>query len=235
MFNRDLVNTRRAKAKILHANYIFQLGESILLDSDFLFEKPCNNLMLYGDRSGFPYRFIDKLKSINNSISILDENANISANISKIDLFLSFFDLNWQNEPKYFLMASNELLKPNAYIAGCCIGERSLYKLKRKLIELEDKLHINHVARVSPMFSAMNISSLLQDAGYTNIIVALETLSIEYDNIGHLLKDLADSGECNGFVKHMDMPRSLYKELMSSHDTHHEDFDIIVFFAKKRV
>lgn len=124
----------------------------------------------------------------------MDEEALALADES-LDLVLSPLALHWTNDLPGTLVQINRALKPDGFFAGALIGGASLTELRQSLMAAEAELSDGVNARVSPFADAQDLSSLLQRAGFALPVADVDRMTVRYDTLFDLMRDLRGMGE----------------------------------------
>ena len=111
------------------------------------------------------------------------------------DLVISPLALHWVNDLPGSLIQINKALKPDGYFVGAMLGGATLTELRQCLLQAEAELTGGAIMRVSPFADALDMSQLLQRAGFALPVSDRDRLTIRYDTLFGLLNDLKASGE----------------------------------------
>ena len=151
------------------------------------------------------------------------------------NLVTSCMSLHWINDIEQFLRNIYQSLKPGGTFIANFIGGKSLYALRRKLVELEIQLQLPSYPHVSPFITLQDATFLLQRAGFKQIISDADVLSVKYPNCMHAMGDLKKMGQSNKLLKSAGqiMPKSLYLALVNSKQEFVVEFEIITICGKK--
>ena len=114
---------------------------------------------------------------------------------ASVDLFVSALSLHWVNDLPGTLIQIRRALKPDGYFVGAMPGGASLNELRQVLLQAEAEMTGGAEMRVSPFADALDLSQLLQRAGFTLPVSDRDRLTLRYDNLFGLLRDLQASGE----------------------------------------
>ncbi|MAK62989.1 MAG: SAM-dependent methyltransferase [Ponticaulis sp.] len=114
---------------------------------------------------------------------------------NQFDLIVSPLALHWVNDLPGTLIQINRCLKPDGFFIGVMPGGTSLKELRQSLLQAESELTDGAEMRVSPFADALDISGLLQRAGFALPVSDRDRLTIRYDSMFDLLRDLQAAGE----------------------------------------
>ena len=118
-----------------------------------------------------------------------------------LDLVVSALALHWVNDLPGTLVQIQRSLKPDGFFVGAMLGGATLTELRQSLLQAETELTGGAEMRVSPFADALDLSQLLQRAGFTLPVSDRDRLTLRYDNLFHLFDDLKASGETHAPFK----------------------------------
>jgi SAM-dependent methyltransferase len=113
------------------------------------------------------------------------------------DLVLHLMALHWSNDPVGQLVQARRALRPDGLFLGACLGGRTLFELRVALAEAETRVTGGLSPRVAPMGEIRDLGGLLQRAGLALPVADSLTLTVEYRDALHLMRDLRAMGEAN--------------------------------------
>ncbi|AVP87221.1 hypothetical protein phytr_2650 [Candidatus Phycorickettsia trachydisci] len=151
------------------------------------------------------------------------------------DVILSSLNLHWINFVQDFLAKVYKALKPSGRFIANFIGEDSLKSLRSELTKLEIQTNSLSMPHVSPFITKQDITSLMQMAGFKDIITDSGLLEVTYPKILSAMKDLKKMGESNKIISSMGQGLALkvYKELLKDNAKFTTEFTIITVHGKK--
>lgn len=132
-----------------------------------------------------------------NSQSLISDNELLTLKICSFDLILSVLELHYTNDLPGIFLQILKLLKNNGLMIVAIFGGKTLYELRRSMIEAEIALNIPNTPRISPMADMQDITRIIQMIGFKNIIVDSYVITISYANIINLMHDLRYMGQGN--------------------------------------
>lgn len=153
---------------------------------------------------------------------------------NSIDIVFSNMMLHWSNEADVFLEA-RRVLKPGGLLLMSSLGETSLFELKHAFSEVDDKKHIH-------TFPALHdLGDDLLKSGFEDVVVNAEVITLTYNNVKTLMKDIKASGGQNvdeNRDKGM-MPSQQLKQLEKAYEPFRQDdrlpasYEIVYLRSKK--
>jgi SAM-dependent methyltransferase len=100
------------------------------------------------------------------------------------------------------------ILKPDGLFLGCLVGGRTLQELRRVLALVEEESFGGASPRVSPFVDLRDLGALLQRVGFALPVTDVEFLTVRYDDLFALLRDLRAMGAANALVERSRRPLS---------------------------
>jgi hypothetical protein len=108
--------------------------------------------------------------------------------------------LHWANDPVGQIVQARRALMPDGLFLGACLGGRTLWELRAALTEAEVRLTGGLSPRVAPMGEIRDLGALIQRAGLALPVADSLSLTVEYRDAFHLMKDLRAMGEGNALA-----------------------------------
>jgi SAM-dependent methyltransferase len=116
-----------------------------------------------------------------------------------LDLVLSALSLQWVNDVPGFLAQARLALRPDGLFLVSFLGGRTLQELRAVMAQAETELGREPTARVSPFADAQDGAQLLQRAGFALPVADSDVVTVRYDNLFGLFRDLKAMGETAAF------------------------------------
>lgn len=116
---------------------------------------------------------------------------------ARYDLAVSLLNLHETNDTPGILAQIRRSLKPDGYFIACLPGGDTLQELRACLIAAESELTGSAHARVLPFMDVRDAGGLLQRAGFALPVTDTEALTVRYDTMFHLMRDLRAMGATN--------------------------------------
>ena len=114
-----------------------------------------------------------------------------------LDLVLSPLALHWTNDLPGALIQINRMLKPDGFFAAAMLGGTTLTELRQCLIAAESEISGGIAPRVSPFADTFDAAGLLQRAGFTLPVADIDRVTVRYDTMFDLMRDLRGMAETN--------------------------------------
>ena len=126
-----------------------------------------------------------------------------------MDLIVSLLSLHEANDIPGSLIQIRRALRPDGLFLAAFPGAGTLAELRDSLLQAEAELSDGASPRVLPFADVRDAGGLLQRAGFTLPVADLETLTVRYDNLFALMKDLRAMGAANAMVARSRKPANL--------------------------
>ena len=125
-----------------------------------------------------------------------------------VDLVMSALSLHWVNDLPGTLIQIRQALKPDGLFLAAMFGAGTLKELRQCLLQAETDLMGGVSPRLSPLPALADMAGLLQRAGFALPVADRETVTVRYDTMFALLRDLKGMGERASFVAGTTRPLS---------------------------
>ncbi len=158
--------------------------------------------------------------------AVVDEEALPFADGS-LDAVLSALSLHWVNDLPGALVQIRRALKPDGLFLGVMLGGETLVELRDVLTEAEVETTGGLSPHISPFADVADLGGLMQRAGFALPVVDTEKLTVTYDTLFDLFRDLRGMGETNALLERPKTPlrrevfikaAERYAERFSGHD-----------------
>ncbi|MDW3223725.1 MAG: SAM-dependent methyltransferase [Paracoccaceae bacterium] len=113
------------------------------------------------------------------------------------DLIIHAMGLHWANDPVGQLIQCRHALKSDGLLIVATLGGQTLEELRSCLGQAEIALTGGLSPRVVPMGEIRDLGALLQRAGLALPVADVFSLTVEYNDMWHLMRDLRAMGESN--------------------------------------
>lgn len=116
---------------------------------------------------------------------------------SSFDLIVSAAALHGINDLPGALIQARRALRPDGVFLAGFFGGTSLSELRADLLAAEVELTGRAAARILPMVDTDMAAGLLQRAGFADPVAEVDTITVRYDDVFAVLRDLRAMGEGN--------------------------------------
>ncbi|UUP17117.1 methyltransferase domain-containing protein [Nitratireductor thuwali] len=123
-----------------------------------------------------------------------------------LDLAVSLLTLHETNDTPGMLVQIRRALRPDGLFLGAMGGAGTLQELRQSLLEAETEICGGAAPRISPFADLRDIGALLQRAGFALPVTDLETLTVRYDDMFALIRDLRAMGATSALAERSRRP-----------------------------
>lgn len=134
----------------------------------------------------------------NNSFVCNPENLPISENT--INLVISNLLLHNINDLPGCLIQINRILEKDGVFICSLFGSKTLIELREAMLETEITLNEGHSAHIHPFIDVKDMGKLMQRANFYMPVTDSEIVTVYYDNLDQILKDIRGFGERNAMI-----------------------------------
>jgi SAM-dependent methyltransferase len=207
IFDRSLLRARRQRAAALGA-------ETFLIDrvADELGERLAAVLRAFDVAVdlGTPTGAVRRVLMASGKVGIvppvaIDEEALPFADGS-LDLVVSALSLQFVNDLPGTLIQIRRALKPDGLLLAALIGGDSLTELRQAFAAAESEVEGGVSPRVAPLADVRELGGLLQRAGFALPVVDSDRLTLRYDSVFVLMRDLRRMGATNALSERRRSP-----------------------------
>ena len=142
-------------------------------------------------------------------------------------------NIHYINDIPKYLQYIRRILHSGGVLLASFFAEDTLIELKTSILEAEISLNLPARSHVIPMISMKNITRLMQEIGYSEIVISMNTYELIYKDMSSLMIDLRNAGQSNILQgKHilsrdvLHRANSIYQDRFHSH----EDKGVIASF-----
>jgi SAM-dependent methyltransferase len=197
MFDLEKLEKNRKKSvDVINASRFHQFIHEDIIDRLEPINKDFDKILLI--EPAIEHMLIEHIKNISPNSTITTSSAqdkNLPS--GQFDLIIFPLGFHWIADVQEFLIRIKSSLKNDGIFICNFPGGGSLRNLRRRLIELEAANNISHTAHISPFIQFEHITPLLQQTGFIENIIDMETLELEHDSPLSLMKALKNHGEEN--------------------------------------
>lgn len=119
------------------------------------------------------------------------------------DLAISALSLQTVNDLPGALLQIRKCLKPDGLFLAAILGGESLHELRDCLARAEMEITGGMSPRIAPFADKPQMGALLQRAGFSLPVVDSDIVTVTYECIFSLMKDLRQMGEGNAIAERM--------------------------------
>lgn len=145
---------------------------------------------------------------------IAAENETLPLAAESLDLAVSLYALHEINDVPGMLVQIRRALRPDGLFLGCLAGAGTLGELRESLLAAETTLRGGASPRVLPFADVREAGALLQRAGFALPVADIDEVTVRYDTMFDLMRDLRAMGATNSLVQRSRRPatRALFVE-----------------------
>jgi len=110
------------------------------------------------------------------------------------DLILSNLVIQGANQILQVLQEARRALKPDGYFLATLAGSRTLFELKRVLLQAEEEITGKAHPRVAPFPDLASAAGLLQASGFALPVADSDVLTVTYPSLAALCRDIQALG-----------------------------------------
>lgn len=116
------------------------------------------------------------------------------------DLIVSLLSLHLTNDTPGVLVQIRQALKPDGLFLGVMAASGTLGELRESLLQAESEIYGGVTPRIYPFTDVRDTGALLQRVGFALPVADTENLTVRYDTIFDLMRDLRAMGMQNGLI-----------------------------------
>ncbi len=125
---------------------------------------------------------------------------------ASLDLVVSALSLQFVNDLPGTLVQIRRALKPDGLFLAALVGGDSLAELRQAFAQAESEIEGGISPRVAPFADLRELGALLQRAGFALPVVDSDRLTVRYDDVFALMRDLRRMGATNVLTERRRMP-----------------------------
>lgn len=114
-----------------------------------------------------------------------------------VDLVVSALSLHLTNDTPGTLVQIRRALKPDGLFLAALLGGETLNELRASLLAAEAEISGGASPRVAPFVDLRDAGALLQRTGFALPVIDQDRLTVRYDNLFELMRDLRAMGMAN--------------------------------------
>ncbi|MDX5594864.1 methyltransferase domain-containing protein [Pseudovibrio sp. SPO723] len=144
-----------------------------------------------------------------------------------VDLIVSSLNLQLLDDLPGTLVQIRRALKPDGLFLGLLLGTDSLIELRDSFMRAEMEVTGGVSPRVIPFADTRDLGGLLQRAGFALPVADLDKLTVRYDTLFDLIKDLRAMGATNPLAERSKRftPRAVFMKAAEHYAQNYRDED----------
>jgi SAM-dependent methyltransferase len=119
---------------------------------------------------------------------------------ASLDLVVSLYALQEVNDLPGMLIQIRRALRPDGLFLACLAGSGTLAELREALLAAETELYGGASPRVFPFADVRDMGGLLQRAGFALPVTDSDSVTVRYDSMFALIRDLRAMGATNSLI-----------------------------------
>lgn len=230
MFDQERLEQNRIKSvNAVHESHFHQFIHEDLMDRLEPIDKKFQEILLIDPP--IKHIIIDQLTECKPHIISTSQIAEQEPH--KYDLIIFPFGFHWLSDVQEFLSSAYKILKPDGMFICNFPAGGSLNNLRRRLLELETSHTQTHAPHISPFIQFEHVTPLLQQAGFTENIIDMEQLELEYDSPLALMHAIKNTGEANALAStpSYSINHDMYKELQNNSAPFTDHINLVTFLS----
>ncbi|MCZ2203914.1 methyltransferase domain-containing protein [Bartonella sp. A05] len=124
------------------------------------------------------------------------------------DLIISLLSLQLTNDTPGVLSQIKNILKPDGLFLAAMVGVGTLRELRESLLQAEIEIYGGASPRVYPFADIRDAGAILQRVGFAIPVADVEDITIRYDTLFDLMRDLKAMGMQNALINRSRRPLS---------------------------
>jgi SAM-dependent methyltransferase len=125
---------------------------------------------------------------------------------ASFDLVVATLTLQAVNDVPGALVQIRRALKPDGLLLAALLGGETLFELRTALIAAEAELTGGAAPRVAPFAGLQDLAALLQRAGFALPVADVDRLTVRYDSLFALARDLREAGAASPLAERTRTP-----------------------------
>jgi SAM-dependent methyltransferase len=133
-------------------------------------------------------------------ISVAADEETLPFRLASLDLIVSGLSLQFVNDLPGVLVQIRRALKPDGLFLAALLGGDTLTELRQAFAAAESEVEGGASPRVAPFADLRELGALLQRAGFALPVTDVDRVTVRYDNVFDLMRDLRRMGATNALV-----------------------------------
>lgn len=156
--------------------------------------------------AGIVAAFPDLWRARRADAKVVAEADTIPLEVGAHDLVIHSLGLHWANDPVGQLIQCRRALRPDGMLLAVCLGGQTLHELRSVLGEAEISVSGGLSPRIAPMGEVRDLGALLQRAGLALPVADTVPVTVRYQSMWHLMRDVRGMGEGNAMMARLRHP-----------------------------
>ncbi|QDZ01518.1 methyltransferase domain-containing protein [Nitratireductor mangrovi] len=136
----------------------------------------------------------------------VSDNEVLPLELQSIDLAASLLTMHEVNDLPGWLIQIRRALRPDGLFLGAMAGGGTLEELRQSLLAAETEVTGGASPRVFPFADVRDAGGLLQRAGFALPVADADSVTVRYDTMFDLMRDLREMGATNTLVGRLRRP-----------------------------
>jgi SAM-dependent methyltransferase len=197
IFDRALLRARQRRAQALGAEtFLLDRVAAELAERLSAVLRPFERVVDIGTQTDALERALAGKAGAIEHAGIGDDEAVLLPELS-FNLAVSALALQFVNDLPGVLVQIRRALKPDGLLLAALIGGESLTELRQSFAQAESEVESGLSPRVAPFADVRDLGALLQRAGFALPVVDSDRITVRYDTVFDLMRDLRRMGATN--------------------------------------
>lgn len=132
--------------------------------------------------------------------SLVEDTDTLDLSPNSLDLVVHAMALHAANDPVGQLIQCRRALRADGLCVAVLLGGSTLQELRQTLQQAESQVTGGLSPRLHPMGDIRDLGGLLQRAGFSMPVADSDSITVEYRDLWHLMRDLRMMGEANALT-----------------------------------
>lgn len=245
LFDRPLIKRRRAaavEAAIVGSDFLLKAAAQDLEDRLMMVTRQFEKAVDLGGHGGHIADVLRASGKVGNVIradlfapdhskspgpDLVVDDAALPFADESVDLVVSTLNLQLLDDLPGTLVQIRRALRPDGLFLGLLLGTDTLHELRDSLMRAEMEICGGVSPRVIPFADTRDLGGLLQRAGFALPVADLDKITVRYDTLFDLAKDLRTMGAANPLLERQKTmaPKALFMKAAEYYAQNHSDPD----------
>lgn len=192
-----------------------EVMDRLLERLDYMLIKP-ESVLNIGVAPDYGAGLLQTLYPDANVLSICSaEGENLPLQDHSQDLVIVHLVLHWMNDPQQFLKEIVRVLHPKGVLLLTAMGLDTLIECRSAFAQIDDAPHVHD------FLDMHDVGDMLLQEGFTDPVVDMQTITVNYKTVQQLFSDLKDLGATNAHVDRRRglMGRKKWHKMLAAYET----------------